>query len=130
MTGRPAPPREGHRGRVLIVDDDAVLCDIMGAMARDAGFETRATYSGAEFRRAVPGFRPDHIVLDLAIPDEDGLELMRYLAGLRCEARIAVVSSQPELMIGQAVRFGRSRGLNVAGALRKPFRRADFLTLF
>jgi DNA-binding response OmpR family regulator len=116
--------------RLLIVDDNQDFCDLMYLIAEEAGFEAQAVYSAAAFRDAYTSFVPGYIVLDLAIPDEDGLELMRFLIESKCTAKIAIASSQPDTILRQAEVFARAIGLDFMGVLKKPFTQAEFLAVF
>ena len=65
--------------RVLVVDDESTLTDLMGMALRYEGWETRAAHTGRDAVRAVHGWRPDIVVLDVMLPDVDGLEVLRLL---------------------------------------------------
>ena len=64
----PATGVVGGRGRVLVVDDDAALAEMLGIVLRNEGFDSRVCPVGdralAEFR----GYRPDVVLLDLMLP--------------------------------------------------------------
>ena len=116
--------------RLLIVDDNSDLCDAMCLLAADCGFDVRGVYDGAAFRVAVAEFSPDCILLDLAIPDEDGIELLRFLKEQGCRARLGIASSQPDVVLRQAGELARLFGLDFVGCLRKPFGSAEFRDFF
>ncbi|MFT5538570.1 MAG: two-component system OmpR family response regulator [Alphaproteobacteria bacterium] len=115
--------------RLLIVDDNQDFCDLMCLVAEDAGYETQGVYSAAAFRDTYVSFAPSNIVLDLAIPDEDGHELMRFLSDNKCTAKVAIASSQPDAILHQAEIFARALGLDFKGVLKKPFTQAEFLAV-
>ncbi len=117
-------------GRLLIVDDNEDLCEAMCLLASDEGFEARGVNDGRAFRAAVDDFAPDFILLDLAIPDEDGVELLAFLRDHGCKARVGIASSQPDHLLRQAGDLARAYGLDFMGALRKPFTRAEFRAFF
>jgi DNA-binding response OmpR family regulator len=76
----PAPAGAGStpaapRGRVLLIEDEPAWADILGDALRQAGYEARTVTSGAAARCAVVADRPDVVVLDLGLPDADGLAL-------------------------------------------------------
>lgn len=116
--------------RLLIVDDNRDLCDAMCLLATDLGFDVRGVYDGAAFRAAIVEFSPDCILLDLVIPDEDGIELLRFLQEQRCRARIGIASSQPDIILRQAGELARIFGLDFVGFLHKPFGSAEFRDFF
>ena len=60
------------KGKILIVDDDEALRDILGMMLRDAGFEVDAAQDEAEFHQLALGKKPDLMILDIMLGDTDG----------------------------------------------------------
>ena len=72
---------EQGRGRVLVVDDDAALAEMLTIVLRNEGFEPRVCATGdralAEFR----DFRPDVVLLDLTLPGKDGIDVCREIRG-------------------------------------------------
>ncbi len=71
--------------RVLIIDDQAELCELMNAQLRSAGFEFRQSYDGeGGFLNAVKE-PPDCILLDVRMPRLDGLSFLRKLRSYRDE---------------------------------------------
>ena len=68
--------------RVLVVDDEDALSDLLSMALRYEGWETRAEGDGASALRTAREFRPDAVVLDVMLPDMDGLAV---LGGLRRE---------------------------------------------
>ncbi len=107
--------------RLLIVDDDTDLCAVIGGIAREQGYEVTATHSGAEFMARYPAAHPHRIVLDLALPDHDGMELLKFLADRKCAADIILISSHGELILEKAMKLGDFHGLNMRRMLPKPF---------
>ncbi|AZM79662.1 DNA-binding response regulator [Streptomyces sp. KPB2] len=67
--------------RLLVVEDDTTLRELLSASLRLAGFEVRAVTTGAEAMEAVLHDRPDLVVLDVMLPDFDGFEVVRRLGG-------------------------------------------------
>jgi two-component system OmpR family response regulator len=69
----------GGAPRVLVVDDEPSITDAVATALRYEGFEAQEAASGRAAERAIDDFRPDLIVLDVMLPDLDGLELARRL---------------------------------------------------
>jgi DNA-binding response OmpR family regulator len=67
--------------RVLVVDDDPDIIALLVRYLASAGFEVFSAANGAELRIHIENSAPDVILLDLGLPDEDGLALLRYLQG-------------------------------------------------
>ena len=71
--------------RILVVDDEPSITDAVGTALRYEGFDVRSESTGRGALAAASEFRPDLIVLDIMLPDLDGLEVTRRLRsdGLR-----------------------------------------------
>jgi two-component system OmpR family response regulator len=78
-TGRaPALQRaDGSPVRVLVVDDEPSLAELLSSVLRYEGWEIRTAADGSSAVRAAREFEPDAIVLDIMLPDFDGLEVLR-----------------------------------------------------
>src|ERR1700733_9142107 len=80
-----APGREGLQRAdgtpvpVLVVDDEPSLAELLSSVLRYEGWDVRAAGTGAEAVRMAREFRPDAVVLDIMLPDFNGLEVMRRL---------------------------------------------------
>lgn len=117
---------DGSRKRILVADDNRDLCDLMCLMAEDAGLEAHGVYSGAGFRRAFDDLQPDYVLLDLVMPDEDGLELMRFMSTRGIRLRLIVASSQPDAVLQSVTPLAEGLGLDLAAVLVKPFTAEEF----
>jgi two-component system, OmpR family, response regulator len=78
-TGQAAPIRrlDGSPIRVLVVDDEPSLAELLASVLRYEGWEIMTAGDGASAVRAAREFRPDAVVLDIMLPDFDGLEVLR-----------------------------------------------------
>jgi two-component system OmpR family response regulator len=70
---------DGSPTRLLVVDDEQSLVDLLGDALRFAGYEVQAARNGHEALRAVAQIEPDLVVLDVNMPDVDGFEVCRRL---------------------------------------------------
>jgi len=68
-----------ERQHIVVVDDEAPAREMVGDYLRMHGFEVTACDGGASLRRTIARQRPDLIVLDLNMPEEDGLSIIRTL---------------------------------------------------
>jgi DNA-binding response OmpR family regulator len=68
-----------ERQHIVVVDDEAPAREMVGEYLRLHGFEVTACDGGASLRQAIARQRPDLIVLDLNMPEEDGLSIIRTL---------------------------------------------------
>ena len=74
--------------KVLIVDDDERLCRVLSRYLTREGYSVREAANGDEMRTRLAEAPADLILLDLILPDEDGLSLAR---DLRAESDIAII---------------------------------------
>ncbi|ETA02310.1 DNA-binding response regulator [Frankia sp. CcI156] len=65
--------------RVLVVDDETTLAELLSMALRYEGWEVRSAADGRGALRLARDFRPDAVVLDIMLPDMDGLEVLRRL---------------------------------------------------
>ncbi|MEV6316786.1 response regulator transcription factor [Streptomyces sp. NPDC051776] len=70
---------DGTPVRVLVVDDETALADLLSMALRYEGWEVRSAGDGGEALRTAREFRPDAVVLDIMLPDLDGLAVLRRL---------------------------------------------------
>jgi DNA-binding response OmpR family regulator len=68
-----------ERSRILVVDDDRGLCDMLSMALEDAGFAVELAHDGKQGLARFRGCTPDLVVLDLLMPEMDGLELCRRI---------------------------------------------------
>jgi two-component system, OmpR family, response regulator len=68
---------DGTPIRVLVVDDEPSLAELLASVLRYEGWEIRTAGDGSSAVRAAREFRPDAVVLDVMLPDFDGLEVLR-----------------------------------------------------
>ena len=68
---------DGSPIRVLVVDDEPSLAELLASVLRYEGWEIQTAGDGASAVRTAREFRPDAIVLDIMLPDFDGLEVLR-----------------------------------------------------
>ena len=68
-----------QRAKVLVVEDEPAIADVVSRYLRRAGYETEIAGTGRAALGHAERVRPDVVVLDLMLPDMDGLEVMRRL---------------------------------------------------
>ncbi|HWO66987.1 MAG TPA: response regulator transcription factor [Umezawaea sp.] len=66
-------------GRLLVVEDESSIRELLAASLRFAGFHVDTAATGAEALRQVERERPDLMLLDVMLPDRDGFEVVRWL---------------------------------------------------
>jgi two-component system OmpR family response regulator len=85
MNTRQAGPElrrhDGEPVRVLVVDDEPTLTDLLSMALRYEGWQVRTAPNGMSAVRLAKEFEPDAVVLDVMLPDLDGLEVLRRMRG-------------------------------------------------
>src|SRR6476469_7496174 len=69
----------GSKGKVLVVDDEPTILEIVGRNMERARYETSRAADGPEALRQADLYEPDLVVLDIMLPEIDGIEVMRRL---------------------------------------------------
>jgi len=107
--------------KILIVDDDERLCRILSRYLVKEGYTVRVATNGDEMRSRLAGERPDLVILDLMLPDEDGLSLAREL---RAESDVAIV-----MLTGKTDTIDKIVGLELGADdyITKPFDERELL---
>jgi DNA-binding response OmpR family regulator len=112
---------EAATGRVLVVEDDPEIADVLRRSLRQEGYEVKTSGDGIEALDVATGFLPDLVVLDLGLPRLDGVEVCRRL---RAEGDVPIL-----MLTARAETEDRVGGLD-SGAddyLVKPFERSELL---
>ena len=101
--------------RVLVVDDDPAICQMLSEYLGEHGYEVAIAASGAAMRAEIERARPAVVLLDVGLPGEDGLTLARFLRE-RYELGIIMVTGADEVI-------DRVAGLEVGADdyIAKPF---------
>lgn len=104
--------------KILIVDDEADALEVLGFKLREAGFSPLFAKDGARALAAVRSDRPDLIVLDLMLPEVDGLEVCKILRRDPATARIPIL-----MLTARATEMDRVVGLELGADdyVTKPF---------
>lgn len=105
--------------RVLVVDDDRRVLDFLDIKLRASGYEVATADNGAAALKKMVAFRPDVLVMDVAMPDKNGFETLR-------EAR--EFTQAPAILIsGYDVETADMQNLGRVQYLPKPFNPDDLL---
>ena len=108
--------RQRPDARLLVVEDEPNILELLSASLRYAGFDVVTAAAGTEAVQAAQRHRPDLIVLDVMLPDMDGFDVIRRLRG--GGARIPVV-----FLTARDATEDKIRGLTLGGDdyVTKPF---------
>jgi CheY-like chemotaxis protein len=111
--------------RLLIIDDEPAIGRFVKRVAESCGYAATATENSERFLDALMEIEPDVIVMDLSIPQIDGVELLRFLATSKCRSKILILSGFDGRVLETIGRLGAAQGLTVVGTLMKPLRVAE-----
>jgi two-component system OmpR family response regulator len=85
---------DGSPLRVLVVDDEANIAELISMALRYEGFEVRAAHTGTKAVSAAKEFRPDAVVLDIMLPDFDGLEVLRRMRATEPDVPVVFLTAR------------------------------------
>ena len=104
------------KAKILIVDDEPRMCDSLEVLLSNEGYETQTAYSGQEALRWLSEDDIDLVLLDIVMPDMNGLEIMDHIKAQQLDALVIVITGHASLDSAiQSLRKGAH------DYLRKPF---------
>jgi two-component system OmpR family response regulator len=108
--------------RLLVVDDEPTILELLSGSLRLAGFEVVTAASGTGAVRAAASSRPDLVLLDVMMPDGDGFEALRRIRSGGSEVPVIFLTARDEVP-------DRVKGFAVGGDdyLTKPFSLEELL---
>jgi CheY-like chemotaxis protein len=109
-----------HPPRLLIVEDQSLLAEYMAEVAEQDGWQVEIAGTAKAFEQKFSATAPDALALDLALPDGDGVELLRRLSGANYKGAVFIISSQDENVLETCEHLAQQFGLWVTGRARKP----------
>src|SRR5574340_869071 len=109
--------------RILALDDEPLMLKLLSHVLAGLGFAMVITCdNGCAALEWVdsPGSYPDLILLDLNMPEMDGVEFVRHLVERRYAGSLILVSGEDERMLQTAVKLVQAHKIPVLGHLHKP----------
>jgi two-component system response regulator RegA len=109
---RDAIPTASHRNadtrpRLLLVDDDTVLCEVLARALAAQGFQVRVANAAKQALRLVDDNPPQYAVIALNLPDASGLKLVSALLALDPRMRIVILTGYPSIRTAvEAIKLG------------------------
>ena len=83
--------REGAVSKVLVIDDDERICQTIEKYLEMKGYKTCSAYDGRDGLKQVKRMKPDLVLLDVIMPEMNGLEVLRHLKESPKTSEIPVV---------------------------------------
>jgi DNA-binding response OmpR family regulator len=114
--------------RLLVIDDETDFGAFVGRVGSGLGFAVEVTTRAADFQEAYLRFEPTHIILDIVMPERDGIELVGWLAAMGFTGRIIIITGFHPRYAAAAETLGRVQGLRPIVTLKKPVALAELRT--
>ena len=112
--------------RLLVIDDDASICELLEKFGEKAGFATARAVSVDEATERLRESQFDCITLDLGLGEDSGVEVLKVLADMRIQAPIIIISGSQRSMRDFATAIGNNMHLVLQQHLAKPIDFAAF----
>jgi CheY-like chemotaxis protein len=114
------------RALVLVVDDDAAICDLLRDSLQDEGYAVLQAFDGLEAIRAVDSHlrhsaEPAVVLLDLRLPTVDGFGVLNHVAAHGDRVAVVAISASPD-------QFPAATSAGARAVIAKPFDLDDVLT--
>lgn len=109
--------------KILILDDDTFMLKLLTRMLAKLGYSAVTTCdNGSDALRKIDQIdtRPELILLDLNMPDMDGIEFVRYLVDRDYRGKLILVSGEDERMLRTAEKLVQAHKIPILGYLHKP----------
>ena len=120
----PSKLRESKK-TIMVVDDNQDLVEIVRLTLESKGFKVRCAYNGQELLDSLERQKPDLILLDIMMPEMDGLEVFTRIKGNPDTASIPVILLSAKAL-EEDVRIGYKLGADEY--ITKPFTRTQLMT--
>ncbi len=85
--------------RLLVIDTEPALAEVVRRVAAESGYDVVVTSHGKDFKKAFDRFNPTAVMLDIILPNIDGIELIDWLHDREYGSKVLVSTGSP---VGQA----------------------------
>src|SRR5919204_851940 len=92
---------ESGLGRILIVDDEQSVRDVLSEYFTEQGYNVATAESGKEALAVLQGFRPDLVLLDVRMPGLDGVEMLRRLRQVAPAVAVIMVTANEDVALAR-----------------------------
>ncbi|HEY8252180.1 MAG TPA: EAL domain-containing response regulator [Burkholderiales bacterium] len=107
--------------KLLVLDDDPDMCALVVHAAGSAGFEAASATNFEQFKTRLAA-DTSVVVLDLMMPEVDGIQVLRYLSEQSYPAGIVLISGYDRKVLKVAAQLAASLGLDIHASIQKPFK--------
>jgi len=108
--------------RLIVVDDEPAFADYVRVVAEGLGFRVNVYNNPTEFIKTEANVDATVVVLDISMPDADGIEIIQHLAQQRARPKVVLVTGFDARYREMAMQLGNAHGLDMHAAVQKPVR--------
>ncbi len=102
--------------RVLVVDDDSHVCEMLDRFLSQRGFDVQTAADGEEALRSVPTYHPDVVLLDIRMPKVDGIQALEKNVEGGFDCGVIMISGEADLDVAK-----NTLTMGAADFIYKPF---------
>lgn len=106
---------------LIVVDDEPDMAHVVQTIGEIAGLESKVATNAMDFQKLILDHQPTVIVMDIVMPDMDGIEQLKWLAEQNCFVPVVLMSGFSGKYIEVASLYGSAKGIPIIGTLTKPF---------
>ncbi|PIQ27666.1 hypothetical protein COW36_07160 [bacterium (Candidatus Blackallbacteria) CG17_big_fil_post_rev_8_21_14_2_50_48_46] len=110
--------------KILLIDDNEIICELVTELLADIPVEIQTTTDAREGLRLAMSIKPDLVLLDIDLPEVNGLDLLQQIRNMQSTRHLAVVMLTANEHIAS---IQRASELGVLGYILKPFKQSYFL---
>jgi two-component system nitrogen regulation response regulator GlnG len=88
---------KGNSTRILIVDDEAYICEILSRLVEKEGFKSKMAYDGNMAMEMIHDKKPDVMLLDIKMPGKDGLEVLKDAKEMDPDLPVIIITAHAEI---------------------------------
>jgi EAL domain-containing protein (putative c-di-GMP-specific phosphodiesterase class I)/ActR/RegA family two-component response regulator len=109
----------------LIVDDEEGIRHFVQHVAESVGLATVQASGGAEALTVLKTLTPSIVIMDMQMPNGDGVQLIQGIAGLGIKSTVVILSGGDHRLLDVTNEIARQRGVEIGATLQKPVRFND-----
>jgi len=113
--------------RLLVVDDQAGITKVVGLIASQIGLECKTLNTSVDATEEFIAYRPDVLMLDMIMPEKDGIEVLNEVLLSGIPANIILTSGYSDGYLRLAEGVARFHDNPQVTILKKPFRREELV---
>jgi two-component system response regulator MtrA len=113
--------------KLLVIDDQASIAKVVSLIGEQMGLDVRALNSSMLATETFVEFRPDIVILDMIMPEKDGIDVLNEILLTGIPARIILTSGFSNAYLRLAEGVARFHDSDQVSILKKPFRREELI---